>query len=82
LRLLGGLLGEPAHIRGKLSPGLLEQIGRAENEGEVRIIPKLLSAELTPLESVKGALSEAIREVSDTIQLRGAHGSSLDLGGA
>ena len=59
LRLLGGLLGESAHIRGKLSSGLLEQIGRAQNEGEVRTIPKLLSAELPPLESVKGALSEA-----------------------
>ena len=40
LRLLGGLLCEPSHIRGKLSAGLLEQIGRTQNEGEVRTIPK------------------------------------------
>jgi hypothetical protein len=59
LRLLGGLLGESAHIRGKLSSGLLEQIGRAQNEGEVRTIPKLLSAEVAPLKSIKGALSKA-----------------------
>jgi hypothetical protein len=71
LRLLGGLLCEPSHIRGKLSAGLLEQIGRTQNEGEVRTIPKLLSAEVSPLKSIKGALSKAIREVSDTIQLRG-----------
>jgi hypothetical protein len=72
LRLLGGLLCEPSHIRGKLSAGFLEQIGRTQNEGEVRTIPKLLSAEVSPLKSIKGALSKAIREVSDTIQLRGA----------
>jgi hypothetical protein len=78
LRLLGGLLGQPTHVRRELSPGALEQVGRAQNQGKVRIIPKLLSSELALLESIKGAGSKAIREISDAIQLRGAHGSAID----
>jgi hypothetical protein len=77
-RLLGGLFGEPTHVRRVLSPGALEQGGHVQKQGKVRIIPKLLSSELAPLESIKGAGSKAIREISDAIQLRGAHGSALD----